>query len=182
MTVVRCHRVPPSHLAHVAHHREGPCHFVTILGIRVVRVRRMARSSECARSASSAIGTSGCWWASRTPDCEFVGACPAFPAAARWECRADPARPARVHAWRRTAVPCAASAGISPGANSVACRSTPRGETAQPSHQSVSNPLTRVSVTLSQRICASGTDPLKEYQKHALTGENRVNGNAITLC
>jgi hypothetical protein len=39
-----------------------------------------------------------------------------------------------------------------------------------------------VSVTLSQLICAGGTDRMKEFQKHALTGENRVNGNEITLC
>ena len=38
------------------------------------------------------------------------------------------------------------------------------------------------SSTLSQPICAAGTDRVDEFQKHALTGENRVNGNEITLC
>ena len=58
----------------------------------------------------------------------------------------------------------------------------PRPEVRRPS------PLTRVSATLSpecQQPCHSGyvggTDQIKEFQKHALTGENRVNGNEITL-
>ena len=37
-----------------------------------------------------------------------------------------------------------------------------------------------------QQPCHSGyvggTDQIKEFQKHALTGENRVSGNEITLC
>jgi hypothetical protein len=45
-----------------------------------------------------------------------------------------------------------------------------------------SNPVSRVSVALSRRLCAGGTDRLEELQKHAPTGENRVNGNEITLC
>jgi hypothetical protein len=57
-----------------------------------------------------------------------------------------------------------------------------RGETVQPCQQNVSNPVSRVSVALSQRICAGGTDRMEKLQKHALTGENRVNGNQITLC
>ena len=56
LSVVHCHRVPPSHLVHVAHHRGGPCHFVTIFGIRVVRVRRMACRRGCARSAHTPLG------------------------------------------------------------------------------------------------------------------------------
>ena len=56
------------------------------------------------------------------------------------------------------------------------------GETVQPCQQSVSNPVSRVSAALSQRICPGGTDRMEELQKHALTGENRVNGNEITLC
>jgi len=39
-----------------------------------------------------------------------------------------------------------------------------------------------VSAALSQRLCAGGTDRLEEFQKLSLTGENRVNGNEITLC
>jgi hypothetical protein len=38
---------------------------VTIYRIRVVRVRRMARSWECERSASSTIGTSLRWQAAK---------------------------------------------------------------------------------------------------------------------
>jgi hypothetical protein len=38
-----------------------------------------------------------------------------------------------------------------------------------------------VSAALSQPIYAGGTDRVEEFQKHALTGEKRVNGNEITL-
>ena len=85
-------------------------------------------------------------------DCGFVGACRTFPAAARRERQVIPLRLAREHAWRRPACSCATDARIAPGANRVSCRSTPKGETTQPSHQSVSNPLTRVSAALSQRL------------------------------
>jgi hypothetical protein len=44
------------------------------------------------------------------------------------------------------------------------------------------NPVSRVSAALSQRLCAGGIDRMEEFQKHALTGENRANGNEITLC
>jgi hypothetical protein len=115
-------------------------------------------------------------------DCGFVGACPAFPVTAGRERQVTPPRLAREHALRRPACSCAANARISPGATSVSCRSTPGGETARPSHQSVSNPFSRVSAALSQRLCAGGINRLEESQKHALTGENRVNGNEITLC
>jgi hypothetical protein len=63
------------------------------------------------------------------PDCGFVGACPAFPAAAGRERQVMPLRFAREHTLRRPAVSCATNARIFPGANSVSCRSTPRGET-----------------------------------------------------
>jgi len=61
-------------------------------------------------------------------DCGFVGACPAFPTAARRERQVIPLRLAREHAWRRPACSCATNARIAPGANRVSCRSTPEGE------------------------------------------------------
>ena len=62
-------------------------------------------------------------------DCEFVGACPALPAAAGRERPVTSLRFAREHALRRPTCSCAADARISPGANSVSCRPTPRGQT-----------------------------------------------------
>lgn len=61
--------------------------------------------------------------------CEFVGACPAFPAAAG---REQQVTPLRLHENTRGAArqSCAAHARISPEANSVPCRSTPGDETA----------------------------------------------------
>ena len=36
-----------------------------------------------------------------------------------------------------------------------------------------SNPVSRVSVALSKRLCAGGTGRMKKLQKHALTGGER---------
>jgi hypothetical protein len=87
-------------------------------------------------------------------DREFVVACLAFPVVERRERPAMPQQFARDHAWRRRAVSCAANARISPAANSISCRSTPR--VRRP------NPLTRVSATLSpecQQPCHSCSEP-----------------------
>jgi hypothetical protein len=62
-------------------------------------------------------------------DCWFVGACTAFPAAARRERQLIPPWLAREHTLRRPAVACAANARIFPGVNSDSCLSTPGGET-----------------------------------------------------
>ena len=66
LSVVPWHRVPPSDLVHVAHHPFGPCHFIAISEIWLVRVRGLARPWECERSAPSAVGTSGCGQASKS--------------------------------------------------------------------------------------------------------------------
>jgi hypothetical protein len=39
-----------------------------------------------------------------------------------------------------------------------------------------------VSAALSELLCSGGTDRLEPPENMPLTGENRVNGNEITLC
>ena len=102
---------------------------MTIFGIRVARVRRMARSSGVRKVGvirhwdfSLPVDTEG-------RDCEFVGACLAFPVVERRERPAMPQQFAREHALRQPVCSCAANAEISPGANGVTSRSTPGGET-----------------------------------------------------
>jgi hypothetical protein len=127
------------------HHRGGPCHFATIFGIWVVRVRRIAYGRGCAWSASSAIGDSVCWWASKTREGEFVGACPAFPPRG---CPATATRDASTARTRAHLAPPrlsrAAIARISPGTSNVLA--APHPEARRP------NPVSRVSGTLSRTL------------------------------
>jgi len=94
-------------------------------------------------------------------DCEFVGACPAFLVTAGEGRHVTSLRLAREHAWPRQACPCVSNAQISPGVDNVFSRSTLGGETVRPSHQSVSNPVARVSAALSQLLCAGRTDRME---------------------
>jgi len=146
--------VPPSHVVHAAHRRGGPFHFVTIFGIRVARVRRMARSRGCARSVPYVIGTSAC---RSTPRGETASLwAPA--SLSRW-LNGESGR--RCLNSSHESTPCASRC--------VRVQQTPR-SFLEPTasrlalHPEVTrpNPLTRVSVTLSrecQQPCHSGSAP-----------------------
>ena len=162
------------------HHRGGPCHFVTIFGIWVVRVRRIAYGRGCAWSASSAIGDSVCWWASKTREGEFAGACPAFPP------RGCPARATHNASTARTRAHLApprlsraAIARISPGTSNVlvaphpeARRSNP---VSSPVKNPVSNPPTRVTARLFRVV------RWRSRRRKFCRYERRV-GGLLTLC
>ena len=143
------HRVPPSHVVHVAHHRGGPCHFVTIFGIRVARVRRMARSSGVQGRRHSPLGLQRAGQASKGTTASLWAPVPLSPPLQGEMRQVMLPRLAREHAWRRPAVPCAANARIflEPTAFLVAPhpevrRPNPLTRVSEPSHQSVSSPVT----------------------------------------
>lgn len=172
--------VPPSDVVHIAHHRGGPFHSVTIFVIGSLECAGSLAHGSAQGRRHTLLGLH-CAVDIEGHDCELAGACPAFPAAAGRERQMTSLRLAREHALRRPACSCATNARISrePTSSLVA----PHPDVRRP------NPLTRVSVTLPrecQQPCHSGPAPVvpagwRSSRNEPLTRENGVNGNEITL-